>query len=399
MARSPLPLSSDDPRLPLDGVVVADFSRVLAVPTATMTLADLGATVIKVEHPAAGDDTRTWGPPWTPHGAAYFESVNRSRRSVRLDLTNAADLAAAHELVRRADIVIDSFLDGRLDKYGLGPAGTRALNPRVVHCSVTGFGNGGGAAIPGYDFVVQALGGLMSITGDPAGEPHKVGVAVVDVLSGKDAVIGILAALRARDLTGEPQRVEVNLLASLLGSLANQATSYLATGTAPRRMGNQHPSIAPYETLRARDGLLAVACGNDRQFRALAVTVGEPGLADDPRFATNTERVAHRSVLVPALEARLATRDAVAWQTALTAAGVPAGRVQGIDEAFAFADSLGLTVRHPMPGGHPDQVAHAVTYSTFIPRAPEAPPLLGQHDDEVRRWLATPARTTPEESA
>ncbi|TIC83235.1 CoA transferase [Nocardioides sp. GY 10113] len=398
MAAFPLPSDGDDPALPLHGVVVADFSRVLAAPMATMTLADLGATVIKVEHPSRGDDTRSWGPPWTPHGSSYFAAVNRSKRSIRLDLTDATDLALAHELVRRADVLIENFLDTKLTRFGLAPEQTRTLNPRLVHCSVTGFGSRGGAAIPGYDFVVQALGGLMSITGDPTGDPMKVGVAIVDVLTGKDATIGILAALRARDRSGDFQRVEVNLLSSLLSGLVNQSSSYLATGTAPGRMGNQHPSIAPYETLRCRDGQLALACGNDGQFRALAAVLGDPALGTDPRFATNRDRVTHREDLVRALEARLSADDAASWQARLTSAGVPAGRVHGIDQAFALAEELGLDVRHPMPCGHADQVAHPVTYSGFAPRSPTPPPSLGQHDHELRDWLSTTTARPEEES-
>ncbi|HET8718379.1 MAG TPA: CoA transferase, partial [Nocardioidaceae bacterium] len=271
---------------PLQGILVADFSRVLAGPLATATLADLGATVIKVERPAAGDDTRHWGPPWTQNSSSYFEAANRSKRSVELDLADEDDRALAVELAGRADVVVENFREGTLARKGLGYEQVSAANPGVVYVSVTGFGSAGGAALPGYDFLVQAVGGLMSITGTPE-EPTKVGVALVDVLTAKDAVIGTLAALRHRDATGHGQRVEVNLLSSLLGSLANQASAYLATGTPPGRMGNQHPSIAPYETLAAKDGQLAVCCGNDRQFRALAVALGIPDAADDPRFATN----------------------------------------------------------------------------------------------------------------
>ncbi len=254
---------------PLQGILVADFSRVLAGPLATATLADLGATVIKVERPGAGDDTRHWGPPWTQNSSSYFEAANRSKRSVELDLADEDDRALAVELAGRADVVVENFREGTLARKGLGYEQVSAANPGVVYVSVTGFGSAGGAALPGYDFLVQAVGGLMSITGTPE-EPTKVGVALVDVLTAKDAVIGTLAALRHRDATGHGQRVEVNLLSSLLGSLANQASAYLATGTPPGRMGNQHPSIAPYETLAAKDGQLAVCCGNDRQFAALA---------------------------------------------------------------------------------------------------------------------------------
>lgn len=374
--------------LPLDGIVVADFSRVLAAPLASMTLADLGATVIKVENPVGGDDTRAWGPPWTAAGSSsYYESVNRSKRSLRLDLADPGDLVLAHELVRRADVVLENFLPGKLSRFGLDASQTRVLNPRVVHCSVTGFGSRGGATMPGYDFVVQALGGLMSITGDSGGEPTKVGVAIVDVLTGKDATIGILAALRARDISGQGQHVEVNLFSSLLGSLANQAGAYLTTGRSPGLLGNVHPSIAPYQTLRCADGWVAVACGNDRQFRAFADELGVPALATDPRFLTNSDRVTHRDELVPLLEEMLRSDTAASWETRLGSRSVPAGQVRDIAGAFELADQLGLAMRHAMPEGHPDQVAHPITYSGFTPRTPQAPPTHGQHDDEIRRWL------------
>lgn len=230
--------------LPLDGLLVADFSRVLAGPLAAATLADLGAEVIKVERPGVGDDTRHWGPPWTATSSSYFECANRSKESVELDLADPGDLAVAHELAGRCDVLIENFRAGTLDRYGLGYDAVAARNPGVVYASITGFGSAEGADLAGYDFLVQAVGGLMSITGPP-GEPTKAGVALVDVLTSKDAVVGILAALRARETIGRGQRVEVNLLSSLLGSLANQASAYLATGSAPGAMGNQHPSIAP----------------------------------------------------------------------------------------------------------------------------------------------------------
>lgn len=390
------PSSPDAPApLPLSGVVVADFSRVLAGPLATMTLADLGATVVKVEHPA-GDDTRQWGPPWTPRGASYFEAVNRTKQSVRLDLSLWEDVEAAHELVRRADVLVENFRTGALRKFGLDPVSSLAANPRLVHCSITGFGSAGGAHLPGYDFVVQALGGLMSITGELDGDPQKVGVALVDVLTGKDAVIGILAALQHRERTGEGQHVEANLLSSLLGSLANQASACLATGRSPSRMGNEHPSIAPYETLRCADGLLAVACGNDRQFASLCSVLGLPDLATDPRFATNGVRVVNRTNLKRLLEGRLAERGTAAWQQELTSVGVPAGEVNTIAEGIALAQSLGLEPLVEVEGTAP-QVAHPVHYSGFVPAPPTAPPELGQHDDEIRRWLSSP--TTHQETA
>lgn len=377
---------------PLDGLVVADFSRVLAGPLTTVMLADLGADVIKVERPGEGDDTRAWGPPWTADTSAYFTCANRSKRSITLDLTDEEDLALARELARRADVVVENFKTGTLDRHGLGYEQVRATNPGVVYCSITGFGSGGGADLPGYDFLVQAVGGLMSITGAPDGDPMKVGVALVDVLTSKDATIGILAALRAREATGPRhglgQHVEVNLLSSLLGSLANQTSAYLATGTDPVRLGNAHPSIAPYELLTCADGPLAVACGNDGQFRRLAEVAGAPWLADDERFATNPARVKHRDDLVKALEERLATAPAQHWVDTFTAVGVPAGKVGSVGEAFALAARLGLEPRVPVGEGQPDQVRHPITYSDTPVTTYHAPPRLGEHSDEIRRWLS-----------
>lgn len=373
--------------LPLEGVLVADFSRVLAGPYATMLLADLGATVIKVERPGGGDDTRSWGPPWTARGSSYFESLNRSKRSVALDLSDPADRAAAVELARRADVLVENFRPGALAKYGLDYDGVAAINPGLVYASVSGFGSGAGADLPGYDFVVQAVGGLMSITGESGGEPTKVGVAVVDVLTGKDAALGILAALRQRDRTGEGQHVEVNLLSSLLGSLVNQMSGYLATGVDPKPMGNQHPSIAPYETLHCEDALLAVAIGNDSQFRKLTETLGIAGMAGDSRFATNDARVANRAELVEQLENVLAARPAVAWQERLQAAGIACGQVNNLSRAVSYAESLGLR-----PVVKPDDAAVAqvrmpIDMSSAGVAPPVAPPELGQHTAEVRAWL------------
>ncbi|MEV5987878.1 CoA transferase [Streptomyces sp. NPDC052051] len=378
--------------LPLDGVVVADFSRVLAGPLASVMLADLGATVVKVERPGSGDDTRAWGPPWTTDSSSYFECANRSKRSVTLDLNDAEDLRLARTLADRADVLVENFKDGALAARGLGYDSVRRTNPRVVYCSVTGFGSRGGAALAGYDFLVQAVGGLMSVTGDPDADPAKAGVALVDVLTAKDATIGILAALQARERTGEGQRVEVNLLSSLLGSLANQASSYLTTGRAPGRMGNRHPSIAPYETLRCADELLAVACGNDRQFGKLAEVLGAPELAGDARFATNPARVAHRGDLVGALEERLARDTAEAWARRLTAVGVPAGRVGDLASAVALAESLGLEPTVSVGPASPPQIRHPISYSATPVTSYRPPPRLGEHSADVRRWLTEPSQ-------
>lgn len=381
---------------PLAGVLVADFSRVLAGPLATMALADLGATVVKVERPGVGDDTRAWGPPWTAQGVAtYFESVNRTKASLALDLADPDDLPLAHELAARADVFVENFRPGALGRFGLDYAAVAARNPRIVYASVSGFGAGAGADLPGYDFVVQAVGGLMSMTGQPGGDPTKVGVALVDVLTGKDATIGILAALNERQRSGLGCHVEVNLLSSLLGSLVNQASGYLGAGSVPAPMGNQHPSIAPYETLACSDGLLAVACGNDGQFRRLAAVLGAPELADDPAFATNAARVGNRGRLVVELETLLSAGSVREWQERLTAAGVPAGGVNTVPAAFDLAEQLGLDPTLDLGPDASPQVRPAVTYSRPLLSAPTPPPRLGQHSSALRAWLAGPAEAPP----
>lgn len=376
--------------LPLDGILVADFSRVLAGPYATTALADLGARVIKVERPGAGDDTRSWGPPWTENSAAYFESANRNKESVTLDLGDPEDVKLAHELARRADVFVENFKPGSLGRFGLDFDSINAVNPTAVYCSISGFGSGGGAHLPGYDFLVQAVGGLMSITGDPdqaGGTPMKSGVALVDVLTGKDATVGILAALHARNTTGRGQHVEVNLLSSLLASLVNQASSFLATGNAPGRLGNAHPSIAPYELLPCADGPIAIACGNDGQFRKLAAILGDESLADDERFASNSARVQNRPALAHALGQLLVQDEAAAWVTKLLAVGVPAGNVGSIADGFALARELGLEPLVEVGGGQPAQVRNPITYSDTPIEKYNAPPRLGEHSKSVRDWL------------
>ncbi len=383
---------------PLQGLVVADFSRVLAGPLASMTLADLGATVIKVERPGVGDDTRSWGPPWSATSSTYFDSVNRRKLSVALDLGDPEDLALAQQLAHRADVLIENFKPGGLDRFGLGYSHVALVNPGIVYCSISGFGSAGGADLLGYDFLVQAVGGLMSLTGAADGEPSKVGVALVDVLTGKDATIAILAALAGRAASGRGSRIEVALLGSLLAGLVNQAQSYLETGRAPQRMGNQHPSIAPYETLHCADGLLAVAVGNDGQFARFARVLGLSELADDERFATNAARVRHRAELVPALEAALAGGTTAHWVAALTRAGLPAGEVGTVADGFALADRLGLdpvlpTTRADGSAG-PRTPRPAATFSSsdWSPGPASAPPGLGEHDALVRAWLRDPDR-------
>lgn len=378
---------------PLDGILVADFSRVLAGPLATMTLADLGARVIKVERPGSGDDTRSWGPPHSATGATYFEGVNRNKESLTLDLADAADLAAARRLALRADVLVENFKPGGMDRLGLGYGDLTEENPGLIYASITGFGSIGGADLLGYDFMVQALGGLMSITGD-TDNPMKAGVALVDVLTAKDATIGILAALHARATTGLGARLELNLLSSLQGALANQAQAYLGAGVEPRRMGNAHPSIVPYQLLACADGPLAVACGNDGQFARLAGVLGDQWLASDERFATNQARVHHRVELVDILETRLREAPARSWHERLTAAGVPAGRVSTIAEGIDLADALGLepTIEVQDASGVTvgRQIRHPVSWTPPLAPRTAAPPALGEHSSAIRAWLAAP---------
>ncbi|MCW2944965.1 MAG: uctC 9 [Actinoallomurus sp.] len=360
----------------LDGVLVADFSRVLAGPYATMLLADLGADVVKLERAGTGDDTRAWGPPWAGGESTYYLSVNRNKRSWAVDLRSAGGLAAARALVERADVVIENFRSGTMDRLGLGYQQVREVNPGAVYCSITGFGSGEGAELPGYDLLVQAVGGLMSITGPAPQQPTKVGVALVDVITGLHAAVGILAALRHRERTGQGQRVEVNLLSSLLSALVNQASGYLEAGVVPQAMGNRHPSIAPYEVFPTADKPLVLAVGNDRQFAALAKVLGQPELTDDPRFVSNADRVSHRDELAAELAAVLRTAPADEWFAALVDAGVPGGPINGIDEAFALAESLGLEPAVDCAGSR--QVANPLRLSATPVRYRSAPPRLGE---------------------
>jgi crotonobetainyl-CoA:carnitine CoA-transferase CaiB-like acyl-CoA transferase len=362
----------------LDDLVIVDFSRVLAGPLATMVLADLGAEVVKVERPGVGDDTRAWGPPYDDRGeATYFGSVNRNKRSVAIDLTAPDGATQARELVAGADVVVENFRPGVMDKLGLGWDALHAARPELIYTSITGFGAGPGAALPGYDLLVQAVGGLMSITGERDGEPQKVGVALVDVVTGLFAAVGILAALRHRERTGEGQRVEVDLLSSLLAALVNQGSAYTLAGAVAGRMGNAHPSIAPYELYPTGDGDLVLAVGNDKQFGALCEVVGLT--ADDPRFATNALRVEHRDALRTALVDALAARPAAEWVQPLNARGVPAGVVNDIAGAFALAESLGL--EPIVEVGREDGTAARLTrnpirLSATPPRYLSAPPRL-----------------------
>lgn len=376
---------------PLAHLTVLDLSRILAGPWCTQHLADLGATVLKIERPDSGDDTRAWGPPYLKDGAgkdtsesAYYLSCNRGKYSVAVDFTKPEGQAIVLELARGADVLVENYKVGGLAKYGLDFQSVSKLNARLIYCSITGFGSGAGADLPGYDVVAQALGGLMSITGEPDGDPMKSGVAVVDVLTGKDAVIAILAAVVERGRSGLGQRVEVNLLSSLLGSLVNQASATLSTGISPKRVGNHHPSIAPYQALHCRDGLLVVACGNDLQFRNLTATLDVPALAEDARFATNPSRVEHRAALTAALEIALGTKTVAHWANALTHAGVPAGPVNDIAGAIDRAHELGLAPTVDVGPEYPLQIRHPITWSRSALRPASPPPSLGEHTESIR---------------
>ena len=384
----------------LHGIRVADFSRVLAGPHATMILADLGADVIKIESPE-GDGTRQWSPPVNAAGqSTYFAGVNRGKRSVVCDLRDPAGVARARELALSADVVIENFKPGTMEKFGLGYDAVAAENPGVVFCSISGFGDTEGRDLPGYDLLVQAVGGLMSITGqadEAGGEPTKVGVALVDILTGLNSVIGIQAALRARDTAGSPvagrgQHVKVTLLGSLLSALANQASSTLETGVSPGRMGNAHPSIAPYETFAAADQAIALAVGTDGQFSRLCDVLDISELATDERFATNPQRVAHRVELRAALERVLRTRSAAEWIDAFTAANIPAGRVNSIAQALELADSLGLEPVAATTATAPDgsaqvvrSVATPISFSATPAHYEVPPPGIGEHQEAD--WL------------
>jgi crotonobetainyl-CoA:carnitine CoA-transferase CaiB-like acyl-CoA transferase len=371
---------------PLDGVLVADFSRVLAGPLAAMTLGDLGADVIKVERPDGGDDTRAWGPPWRDGESTYFLGLNRNKRSVALDLGDAGDLALARELAGRADVLIESFRPGLMARWGLDGDALREGNPGLVTCSITAFGTGAGATLPGYDFLLQAMGGLMSITGEPDGRPLKVGSAVVDLVCGLLAVNGIQAALLERERTGRGRHVEVSLMDAALTSLLNQGSGWVAGGRVPGRLGNRHPSIVPYETFEAADRPFAVAVGNDRLFARLCEAVGRPELPADARFATNEARVAHVDELAPVLAAAFATDDAATWVERLRAASVPAGLINGVDEAWALADELGME-----PVAEVDGVPLAqppLRLDGDRPPVRRRPPRLDEHGEEIRAWLS-----------
>jgi len=377
---------------PLSGLLVADFSRVLAGPYCTMLLADLGANVIKVESPG-GDDTRSWVPPVTEDGVStYFLAINRNKRSVALDLKSDGDRALAVELARRADVFVQNFKPGGLARFGLDYDSVSAVNPAVIYASISGFGSDGGKDLPGYDLMVQAMSGLMSLTGDPDGPPYRAGISAFDVIAGLHTTIAILAALNHRTATGEGQHLDASLMASAMSGMVNQTSAYVAGGVVPFRMGNSHPSLFPYEPLPTGEGDLIVTAGNDAQFRKLCEVIGAPELPDDPRFANNPGRTANRAVLKPLLAEKLAAKSAGEWFDALIAVGVPCGPINTVDKGIAFAEKIGLepivtvgTGDRTRPG-----VRHPVTFSKTPAQYPLAPPELDEQGDEIRAWLSSP---------
>jgi crotonobetainyl-CoA:carnitine CoA-transferase CaiB-like acyl-CoA transferase len=376
---------------PLAGLLVADFSRILAGPYASMLMADMGAEVVKVEGPN-GDDTRTWSPPLRGDQATYYLGINRNKRSMALDFADAGDRALAQELAHRADIVLENFRPGGLAKFGLDYESVAAANPAVIYASISGFGSGGGAALPGYDLIVQAISGLMSLTGDPDGPPYRSGISVFDVMSGMQATIGVLAALQHRNRTGKGQHVEVNLLATALSGMVNQTSAYVAGDVVPHRMGNAHPSLFPYEPLPTADGDLIITAGNNGQFANLCKVLGVPELADDPRFRNNQDRTANREQLRPLLVERLRTRGRMDWFRDLLAAGVACGPINTVDEGVSFAEQLGLepVVRVGQGDAAVPSVRNPVTFSQSPARYDLPPPGLDEHGAELRAWLSAP---------
>ena len=380
----------------LAGVRVLDLTRVLAGPWSTQVLADLGADVIKVERPGSGDDTRGWGPPFLRDAAgnetaesAYFLCANRNKRSLTVDISTDDGQAIIRRLAMQSDVLVENFKVGDMARHGLDAATLRAANPRLVYCSITGFGQDGPyAQRAGYDFAVQGLGGLMSVTGAAQGEPQKVGVAVADLFTGLYATVAILAALRHRDATGEGQVIDMALLDAQVAMLANLGSHYLVGGDVPPRQGNAHANIVPYQVFVVADGHIIVAVGNDRQFARLCDLLDEPALATDARFTTNAERVRCRDVLVPMLQAHFLQRDRRAWLSLLEAAGIPCGPVNDLADVFADpqvrARGMVVKVPHPHAGALP-LVGSPITLSATPVESPRAPPLLGQHTDDVLR--------------
>lgn len=385
-------------KAPLADIRVLDLSRILAGPWCTQNLADLGADVIKVERPGRGDDTRGWGPPYLKDEngqdtteAAYYLSANRNKRSIEIDFTSPAGIEAIHKLAAQCDILVENFKTGGLQKYGLDYETLKEINPRLIYCSVTGFGHTGPmATLPGYDFMIQGMGGLMSITGErddlPGGGPQKAGVAVTDIITGMYATVAVLGALHERQRSGLGQHIDMALLDCHVALLANQNLNYMTSGQIPKRAGNAHQNVVPYQVFAASDGHLIVAVGNDTQFKAYCSVIGRPDLAENSDYATNSQRLIHREQLIAELEAIMLTGTRDGWISTLQAAGVPSGPINSIDQMFDMpqvkARELWRTVPHPIAGQAP-LTASPIRYSDTPIEYRMAPPLLGQHTEEI----------------
>jgi succinate--hydroxymethylglutarate CoA-transferase len=376
----------------LDGILVLDLTRVLAGPLATMTLGDLGAEVVKIERPGSGDDTRGWGPPFVGSESAYYLGVNRNKRSVTLDLSSERGREVLRSLARKADVVIDNFKIGTLERWGLDEEWFESEAPQAVRCTISGYGSTGPkAGMPGYDFILQAETGLMSITGEPDGASMKLGVAIVDICTGMLATISVLSALEARRRTGKGQRTEVTLHDTGLQMLANVAANHLASGAVPARYGNGHPNIVPYRTFRASDGEIAVAVGNDDQFRRLAELAGHPEWAEDSRFARNRDRVEHRTEIDGLVQAVISTRSRDEWIRALDEAGIPSGPINDVAEALSSpqTEGRGMVTEYPHPALGPIRMLGLPIVQEGTPASIRRhPPLLGEHTDEVLSEVA-----------
>lgn len=397
--------SRQGPEAALSGIKVLDLSRILAGPSAAQVLGDLGADVVKVEKPGQGDDTRQWGPPYVPDASgqpsqesAYYLAANRNKRSIAIDLGSAQGQALVHRLIGQADVLIENYKVGGLARYGLAYEQIRSRHPGLVYCSVTGFGQTGPYADrPGYDFLIQGMGGIMSLTGQPQGEPMKVGVGIADVMTGMYAAVGILAALRHRERTGQGQHIDISLLDTQISWLVNAGTSYLSDRQLPQRLGNGHPSIVPYQVFSTADAPMVLAVGNDAQFRRFCDVAGLPGLAADERYATNPMRIRHRAALCEQLQQALRTRPRAQWLQALDAAGVPCGPVNDLQEVFTdpHVRARGAEVRMPCDwaqGGEIHVLANPLRMSATPASYRRPPPRLDEHADEVLAdWLGTPA--------
>jgi len=383
---------------PLSNLMVLDLTRVLAGPWCTQTLADLGADVIKVERPAVGDDTRHWGPPWIPDGSgrptrdsAYFSSANRNKKSIAVDISTPEGRALIRELASTADILVENYKVGNLSRYGLGYEDMRNLNPGLIYCSVTGYGQGGPYAnLPAYDFIVQGAGGLMSINGEadnkPGGGPMKVSIAVTDVLSGLNATIGILAAVHSRHLTGQGQHIDIALLDVIVNFGANQLASYFITGEVPERYGNEHPNLTPYQTFPTADGHIIIGCGNDDQYRRLCTVLGHPELASDDRFLTMADRNTNRTALQVVLQDLLGTKTTADWVDVLVNAGIPCGPINNYRQVFEHPQVVHRQMRvdmHHPAGGMIGTVRSPIRFSDTPVEYRMGPPLRGQHTEEI----------------